>query len=89
MSPWGQQEPVPNDGPSMHDLVAQDMMDRKAFGLGKYGTRLQPFNGRDPLKDAYEEVLDIAVYLRQCLYERDLGQTSQPSVAERNAGSTA
>lgn len=54
----------------MHDFVAADMMSRKAFGLNKYGTHLQAFNGRDALKDAYEEVLDIAVYLRQCLYER-------------------
>ncbi|MEO6034334.1 MAG: hypothetical protein ABIQ35_03680 [Verrucomicrobiota bacterium] len=32
---------------------------------------LQPFNGRDALHDAYEEVLDLAQYFRQALYERD------------------
>jgi len=41
------------------------------MGKERYGTRLQPFNGRDPFIDAYQEVLDLAVYLRQAIYERD------------------
>lgn len=68
---WGEPAPIPNDGPSMHDLVIDDMRSRKQFGLAKYGTPLQAQNGRDPLRDAYEEVLDLAVYLRQELAERD------------------
>lgn len=32
---------------------------------------LQAFNGRDVLRDAYEEALDLATYLRQCIEERD------------------
>jgi hypothetical protein len=63
--------PIPNDLPSMHDLVAQDMALRKQQGFDKYGTLLQPHNGRDALRDAYEEALDGAAYLRQALYERD------------------
>lgn len=66
----GQQAPAVTDGPSMHDLVVADMLKRKVFGLGKYGTLLQAGNGRDALKDAYEEVLDLAVYLRQAIEER-------------------
>lgn len=62
--------PTPNDGPSMHDLVIEDMAKRKEFGLAKYGTLLQAGNGRDALMDAYEEVLDLAVYLRQAIEER-------------------
>lgn len=68
---WGEPAPVPNDKPSIHDLVIRDMESRKAFGLAKYGTILQAGNGRKALKDAYEEVLDLAVYLRQELEERN------------------
>jgi hypothetical protein len=66
---WGEPAPVHNDSPSIHDLVIQDMESRKQFGLQKYGTILQAGNGRNALKDAYEEVLDLAVYLRQKLEE--------------------
>jgi hypothetical protein len=67
---FGEPPPVHVEGsPSMHDLVIADMEARKQFGLKKYGTILQANNGRNALKDAYEEVLDLAVYLRQRLYE--------------------
>lgn len=56
--------PIPNDGPSCHDLVIEDLKKRKEFGLRKYGSPLQPNNGRSMLQDAYEEVLDLAAYLR-------------------------
>jgi hypothetical protein len=42
------------------------------MGIMKYGTPLQPFNGRDALWDAYQVVLDLAVYLRQAIYEIDI-----------------
>lgn len=61
--------PVPNDGPSCHDLVIADMAERKEFGLRKYKSLLQPNNGRSMLQDAYEEVLDLAVYLRGAVEE--------------------
>jgi hypothetical protein len=62
--------PVPNDGPSMHDLVIRDMEARKTFGLRKYGALLQAHNGRDALKDLYDELLDAIVYVRQLMEER-------------------
>lgn len=65
-----QPDPTPNESPSMHDLVSEDLQKRKEFGLAKYGTALQANNGRDALQDAYEEVLDLAVYLRQAIEER-------------------
>ena len=46
-----------------------DMTERDQVGLGRYGTRLQPYNGRDSLIDAYQEALDLAVYLRTARYE--------------------
>lgn len=68
---WGEPEPVKNHNPSIHDLVIEDMASRKAMGLDKYGTILQADNGRNALKDAYEEVLDLACYLKQALEERE------------------
>lgn len=65
-----QPAPKPTDGPSIHDLVVADVLERKAFGIGKYGVGLQAHNGRDALQDAYEEVLDLAAYIRQLMEER-------------------
>lgn len=64
-----QAAPVPSDRPSAHDLVAEDVMERKAHGLRKYSSLLQPNNGRSFTRDAYEEVLDAAMYLRGLLEE--------------------
>ena len=71
MSSLDQPAPKLNDRPAVWDLVLADMAERDAIGHVRYGTRLQPHNGRDVLKDAYAEALDLAVYLRQALYERD------------------
>ena len=64
-------EPTPDgDGPDVADLVHSDLEDRVEEGREKYGERLQAGNGRDALVDAYQEVLDTAMYLRQELAER-------------------
>lgn len=47
-----------------------DMRARDAFGRAKYGTPLQPENGRDALVDAYQEALDLSVYLKQSVVEK-------------------
>jgi hypothetical protein len=65
-----QPTPLLNDKPACWDLVMQDMTDRDQWGRSKYNTPLQPFNGRDPLVDVYQELLDATVYMRQYLYER-------------------
>jgi hypothetical protein len=67
-----EQPPVKNARPHIQDLVMADIAERKVQGIAKYGTALQGFNGRDALKDAYQEALDLVQYLRQALYERDL-----------------
>ena len=54
----------------VRDLVVLDMRARDEFGAKKYGTRLQPLNGRDSLVDAYQEALDLCVYMRGRLAER-------------------
>lgn len=66
-----QPDPIHNDLPAVWDLVVRDMNERNIEGTKKYGTPLQPFNGRDPLVDAYQEALDLVVYLRTAIYERD------------------
>lgn len=66
-----QRDPAPNALPAVWDLVVADMRARDTIGQRNYGTRLQPHNGRDALRDAYEEALDLAAYLRQAMYERD------------------
>lgn len=70
--------PVPNDRPSMHDLVVVDMLNRKSVGYQRYGSFLQPFNGRNSLRDLYEELLDAIVYVRQVIEEDNehLGQAT-------------
>lgn len=50
----------------MSDHNARDRM-----GTVKYGQRLTPGDGLDSLHDAYQEALDLAVYLRKALHERD------------------
>jgi hypothetical protein len=56
---------------SIQRLVREDLEERERVGIERYGTSLQPHNGRDALRDAYEEALDLACYLRQAMAERD------------------
>lgn len=64
-----QKPPTPADG-DVWKLVIADMESRRQFGIEKYGVPLQVANGRDPLIDAYQEALDLAVYLRQEIEKR-------------------
>lgn len=66
-----QGEPQPQSGKEkVLDLVLKDLQVRAEAGLYKYGTYLETYNGRDPLIDAYQEALDLCMYLRQCIQER-------------------
>ena len=80
-----QPAPIPNESPAIVDLlivdvvmedgwsvgeaVIADLRARKHVGIERYGVALQAFNGRDMGLDAYEEALDLAVYLRGELAE--------------------
>ena len=66
-----QPAPVANDKPAVWPLVVADMQARDQLGRERYGVPLQPHNGRDALRDAYEEALDLCAYLKQALLERD------------------
>lgn len=43
------------------------VVDRRDYGLELYGQLLCPDDGRDTLRDAMEEALDLCVYLRNLL----------------------
>ncbi len=70
MTQQEQPTPKPNANRPIWELVVEDMQERDRIGYKRYGTRLQAHNGRDALIDAYQEALDLAVYLRQTIEER-------------------
>lgn len=63
--------PIRSTSPDISDLVVVDLEARKKVGISRYGRALQAHNGRDAMRDAYEEALDLCNYLRQMIYERD------------------
>lgn len=65
---------------SLVDLLIADMRARDALGAKRYNTRLQPFNGRDALVDAYQEALDLCAYLRQAIFEAEAGFVAAEAV---------
>jgi hypothetical protein len=65
-----QPPPTTNDLPAIWPLVIADCEERHRLGVERYGTPLQPFNGREVLVDAYQEQLDGLAYMRQAIEER-------------------
>ena len=51
-------------------MVLADLTNRALEGTAKYGEPLKAHNGRNPLWDAYQEALDLAMYLRQAIEEQ-------------------
>jgi hypothetical protein len=47
------------------ETIAEDVEARIRIGERKYGKRLQSFNGRDAVKDLFDEVLDALNYSKQ------------------------
>ena len=61
--------------------IAEDVEARIAIGERKYGKRLQSFNGRDALKDLYDELLDALNYSKQLqLEDKDGGRVFEELV---------
>jgi hypothetical protein len=71
-----QQLPVKNDSLDIQSMVIADIEERRLVGISRYGTALQPGNGRDALRDAYEEAMDLTMYLKQAMVERDMAATA-------------
>lgn len=64
-------EPAPTgNGAEIWPVVMKDIIMRVEAGKEKYGTPLRANNGRDALWDAYQEALDLCMYLRQSIIER-------------------
>lgn len=65
-------EPQPSptgQGREVLPLVLEDLRQKSAKVTAKYGTPLRTRNGRKALVDAYQELLDLLMYLRQQLEE--------------------
>jgi hypothetical protein len=62
-----------HSGSSVVHWVTEDLRARKELGLARYGQPLQVSNGRDPLQDSYDEVLDGMVYTLQAIYSEEPG----------------
>ncbi len=73
MSLASQHQPPPNitDDTPVIEVVMADLKERAEVGKVRYGTYLQPHNGRDAMWDAFQEALDLCMYLRQVIIERD------------------
>ena len=64
------QPPPVGKGAVVLPRVMADLEARAVMGEQKYGTRLRAHNGRDALIDAYQEALDLVMYLKQAIMER-------------------
>ena len=65
-------QPAPHSGKlTVIDYVLADMVERAAMGVIKHGMPLQTDNGRDALWDAYQEAMDLCMYLRQAILEQE------------------
>lgn len=60
-------------GVSITSLVMHDLIERTEKGINTYGQALRANNGRSALVDAYQEALDLAMYLRQAIEEMNHG----------------
>lgn len=74
--PDGHEQPKPNADESQRPIVAmvmEDLIKRMEKGVKDYGQALRANNGRNALQDAYEEVLDLACYIKQAMGESENG----------------
>lgn len=53
------------------DLVTGDLKARHEQGNRKFGVAMRVNDGRDALQDAYEEALDLTMYLRKEIAQRE------------------
>lgn len=64
-------QPLPRPGGlPVQEIMIRAIAERREYGIRKYGRPLETHNGRDALKDAWEEALDLFTYLTQARLER-------------------
>jgi hypothetical protein len=54
-----------NEALALPEWLVADMAERHRAGVAKYGVPLRVWNGRDAVVDAYQEALDLVVYVQQ------------------------
>lgn len=65
-------QPPPKPGKdSITDEVINDLSKRREGGVKKYGMELETWNGRSMLVDAFQEILDAALYIRGAIMEEN------------------
>lgn len=74
--------PTPNHHIDVQTLLVRDIEARRDVGIERYGTALQPDNGRDMLQDALDEAIDLGVYVRGEMARRDLRRDEVPERAK-------
>lgn len=73
-NPATDHQPTPKPGRLVVlPYVLADFQKRADVGKERYGTYLMTDNGRDALWDALQEAMDLVMYLRQLILERDGG----------------
>jgi hypothetical protein len=66
--------------------VKKDLDARNRLGHESYGGPMEPHDGRDSLREAYEEALDLVMYLKKAIVERDgAGRAPVNSIARVTA----
>jgi len=70
-------------GESVFAALRDDLDERETRGVATYGESLRTENGRRMIVDAYQEVLDLAVYLKGEIMERTKLE-AQRDAAERD-----
>jgi hypothetical protein len=79
-------QPAPTgDGESVTDAMIDDLVKRREGGKVKYGCELKTNNGRDSLVDAYQEALDLCLYLRQKIMEKSTSDNEAALLQVRTA----
>jgi hypothetical protein len=63
-----QPSPIGEGRPVLIEVIS-DLCLRRDHGVAKYKTELKTGNGRDPLVDLYQELLDAVMYIKQTLME--------------------
>ena len=72
--------PIDGDHIVIHEVLG-DLRERAEFGKRKYGTFLKTNNGRNALVDAYQEALDLVMYLKQKIMEQGIDK-AKPQIGD-------
>lgn len=75
-------DPIPTDERPIWEIVIEAMQERNQMGTAKHGTPLQVSNGRDSLVDAFQEAMDLTVYLAQEIERRKVLEAEVAALRE-------